>query len=560
MRTITPFVPFTPALAWRKSSPMKQQMIMKTQNTLGVWAAIAAALSAATAVLAGPPPISWQNAYGGKGLDEARSIASTGDGGFLIAGNSASPQGGTKTSGVIGSKDFWVVRIDGAGQQLWDRSFGGTSVEELTTVRRTLDGGFVLSGWSASGSDGNKSSQHFGRVDGWLVRIDANGNKLWDRSFGGDDLDTFEDVLALPDGGFLLCGLSSSRPSGVKQSPHYGGNDAWLVRVDANGGLVWERTFGGVNADWFRVIRAFGGNRFLFGGTSHSPTSPAKLASNWGGGDFWFVQVDLDGNRIAEGSFGGIKDEVLSDMIVLRDGGLLLTGQSLSPVGGLKSTPNFSAPDGSLSADAWVVRLDATWNKIWDRSFGGIGADNAKAVELLADGGFLLAGHTDAAGGGNKTAPRYGWEDYWLVRLEPDGSKVWEDSLGSSESDELAALLRTDDSGFILAGQSWEKTDQTKTAPSFGAYDYFVARIHSDLPRLRSVSQGPEEIKRDGFRLTLIGEPNRMYRTEYSMDFINWNLLQIDYLGGTEVEIQDRQAANQPARFYRVLPEPTDER
>lgn len=505
----------------------------------------------AIVALAAPPPVLWQKAYGGSNSDELRAIEPASGGGFLLAGNSLSTNSGTKISARFGSTDFWVVRIDDQGQQLWDRSFGGTGTEELTAARRTEDGGFVLVGWSASQNDGNKSSANFGGPDAWLVRIDADGNKLWDRTFGGNDVDRFNDVLLLSDGGFLLCGYSRSFPSGNKSSGNYGVNDGWLARVSASGELVWERSFGGVNGDSFRRIRAARGGTFIVGGTSYSPPSENGPDSNWGGGDYWYVRIDADGNRLSQGTFGGIQDDTLSDFQVLPDGGLMLVGESWSPMASLKSTPNFSVPGSFFAADVWLVRLDSAWNKSWDLSFGGAVADVASRLELLPDGGLLVAGYTDAAGGGNKTSPRYGREDFWLVRLESDGSKVWEFSLGSSKTDELLALGRTEDGGFLLGGQSSDATDQAKTAPTFGETDFYLARIPSDLPRFRRVPQSGEDIRENGFRVTLVGESNRSYRTEYSSNLADWYPLTTNYLTGTEVEILDHNATNAAGRFYR---------
>jgi hypothetical protein len=497
------------------------------------------------------PSVLWQKTYGGSSSDELRAIEPASGGGFLLAGNSLSTNSGTKTSARFGSTDFWIVRIDEQGQALWDRSFGGTDTEELTAARRTADGGFVLVGWSASQNNGNKSSANFGGPDAWLVRLDADGNKLWDRAFGGNDVDRFNDVWLLSDGGFLLCGYSRSQPSGNKSSANYGVNDGWLARVSASGELVWEKSFGGVNGDSFRRIRAMQDGTFIAGGTSYSPPSENGRDSNWGGGDYWYVRIDADGNRLGQGSIGGIQDDTLSDFQVLPDGGLILVGESWSPMASLKSTPNFSVPGSFYGADVWLVRLDSAWNKSWDRSFGGAVADVASRIELLPDGGLLLAGYTDAAGGGNKTSPRYGREDFWLVRLETDGSKVWEFSLGSSKTDELFALYCTQDGGFLLGGQSWDATDQTKTAPAFGETDFYLARIPSDLPRLRRVPQSGEDIRQNGFRMTLVGESNRLYRTEFSTNLADWYPLTTNHLAGTEVEILDHTATNAAVRFYR---------
>src|SRR4029077_12247413 len=140
-------------------------------------------------------------------------------------------------------------RLDANGNKLWDRSFGGASFDNIKSLKQSDDGGFILSGYSNSDAGGNKDSPKFVLYDGWVVRLDANGNKLWDQSFGGTGYDDLLSVQQTGDGGFMLGGSSSSGVEGNKTSPQFGGGDGWLVRLDANGSKRWDQSFGGTNID-----------------------------------------------------------------------------------------------------------------------------------------------------------------------------------------------------------------------------------------------------------------------------------------------------------------------
>ncbi|HKS36447.1 MAG TPA: hypothetical protein VJW76_04600, partial [Verrucomicrobiae bacterium] len=162
-----------------------------------------------------PPPIQWQHSFGGSDYDYLYSLEPTTDGGYILGGLSYSPTNGNKTSPHVGGSfnaDVWLIRLNASGQKVWERAFGGNENENALSVKQTADGGFIVAGWSASGPSGNKTSPHLGWEDGWVIRLDAQGNKLWERTFGGGLWEFFFQVHELPDGGFILGGLSGSCP------------------------------------------------------------------------------------------------------------------------------------------------------------------------------------------------------------------------------------------------------------------------------------------------------------------------------------------------------------
>jgi hypothetical protein len=178
---------------------------------------------------------SWDKTFGGTGSDYAHSVVSTSDGGYLLVGYSQSGAGGDKSQNSQGSYDYWAVKIDANGNKVWDKTFGGNGGDEAQSVVTTSDGGYLLVGYSASGAGGDKSQNSQGYTDYWAVKIDGNGNKVWDKTFGGTSHDYAQSVVSTSDGGYLLVGDSGSGAGGDKTQGNQGSDDYWAVKIDANG-------------------------------------------------------------------------------------------------------------------------------------------------------------------------------------------------------------------------------------------------------------------------------------------------------------------------------------
>ena len=162
------------------------------------------------------------------------------------------------------------LRIDAQGNKLWDKTYGGTSGDVLYSMVAAPDGGFLLGGYSASDAGFEKSEDERGRRDYWVARIDAQGNKLWDKTYGGTGIDEFTSIVATPDGGFLLGGWSFSDAGFEKSEDARGNTDYWVARIDAQGAKLWDKTYGGTSNDLLHSIVAAADGGFLLGGYSES--------------------------------------------------------------------------------------------------------------------------------------------------------------------------------------------------------------------------------------------------------------------------------------------------
>jgi hypothetical protein len=240
----------------------------------------------------------WDAGFGGAGSDALQAVEWTRDGGCILGGFSNSGQSGNKGATNHGDNDFWIIKLDGQGARQWERTFGGAGNDGLLDVHQTADDGFILGGWSESGFSGNKESTNYGYADYWLVKLDSNGNKQWEQVFGGTAEDYLVSAQQTSDGGYILAGQSDSDVGGNRTLAIVGGDwDFWLVKVDANGNKQWERAFGGDGSDELLALRQTRDGGFLLGGSSQYSFGGNKTAPVFGAEDYWLVKTDAGGNK-----------------------------------------------------------------------------------------------------------------------------------------------------------------------------------------------------------------------------------------------------------------------
>jgi hypothetical protein len=164
-----------------------------------------------------PPLIEWQRVFGNTENDYLWAMQQTADGGYIIGGTSYPPANGNKTCQGFGSVDYWVVRLDAQGNHQWDRCFGGTGRDTLSSLQETIDNGLIVAGYSASSNSGNKTTPHFGgniAEDFWIVRVDVAGRKIWEQNYGKIGDEVVARVRQVSDGGFFVTGSSGGPPIG----------------------------------------------------------------------------------------------------------------------------------------------------------------------------------------------------------------------------------------------------------------------------------------------------------------------------------------------------------
>lgn len=417
------------------------------------------------------PAVEWQLTAGGKNRDQLSRVVPSADGGYLLAGFSDSDASGDKTQPGHGLTDFWVVKLDAQGRKLWDRCYGGAGADVLWAAQPTPDGGYILGGQSNSEVSGDKSQPGQGQLDYWVIKITAGGDKQWDATFGGCDVDNLLDLAPTKDGGYILAGHSLSGQSGDKTEASRGNYDCWLVRLDAKGRKLWDRTLGGTGIEQTAAIHPTKDGGFVLGASSSSPVSGDKTTPAVRNGDYWVVKLDASGQHQWDQTLGGAGVENLSSLVPTKDGGYLLAGRSESAPSGQKTQPSLGGHD------FWVVKLNAKGGLEWDQTLGGNKWDTPTTLALTADGGCLVGGTSLSDASGQKSQPALGLTDYWLVRLDAKGALRWEKALGAPYNDNLTSVLPTKDGGCLLGGWSISEQAGDKSTPSRGFFDYWVVKL-----------------------------------------------------------------------------------
>lgn len=338
--------------------------------------------------------------YGGKNADWAYSVQQTIDGGYIVAG-------GTASFGA-GKNDVWILKTDPSGKELWNKTFGGRDLDGAYSVQQTPDGGYILAGgtWSFGG----------GKSNVWLIRIDNTGKKLWSKTFGGNGGDYAQSIEPTSDGGYVLAGVTKGFSAG--------GFDIWLIKIDSNGNKKWDKTFGGNKEDFsYSARETLDGGYIIVGYTS-----------SYGAGkrDVWLIKTDSQGNKKWDKTFGGINSDMAYAVQQTPDGGYVVAG----------STESFGAGE----IDAWLIKTDSKGEELWNKTFGGNGVDMFRSLQKANDGGYILAGITDSRGAGDN--------DIWLIKTDSKGKEVWNKTYGGVGREYPPSIQKTSDGGYILAGST----------------------------------------------------------------------------------------------------------
>lgn len=206
----------------------------------------------------------WNKTYGGTEYDGAYYLIQTSDGGYAL--------GGYTGSFGAGYRDMWLVKTDGGGNVLWNKTYGGTDYDEAYSLAQTSDGGYALAGFTYS--------LGAGLSDMWLVKTDGAGNMQWGRTYGGTGYEEARSVIQTIDGGYALGGFTGSFGAGSY--------DMWLVKTDGFGNMLWSRAFGGTGSDGIRSVVQTSNGGYALAGYTYS--------FGVGDSDMWLIRTDQRGD------------------------------------------------------------------------------------------------------------------------------------------------------------------------------------------------------------------------------------------------------------------------
>jgi len=375
----------------------------------------------------------WQKSLGGSGFDLLKSIRGTKDGGFILAGTSNSDIGFHKKDSCKGGTDFWVFKLNAKGEEQWQRTIGGTGQDEFLSVFQTTDGGYILGGSSSSDATivattgkkalttskkdlTSKSTSSRGSMDYWIVKLNAEGEVQWQKTFGGKYADELRSMEQTKDGGYILGGYSNSPQSGDKTEPSIGIGDYWVVKIDNSGTIEWQRTYGGNGDNQLYVIHQTGDEGYLIGGNSNSTNSlTTKGGTVSNGTDFWLLKVDSKGEEQWSRTYDYGKVDILTSLVENKDHTFLIGGYAQNDITS-ESTLALKKQDKGIN-DYIALKIDATGQELWTQSVGSSGEDILRKLIETRDGGYLLAGTSNASSSLDKKST-IGSNDFWVVKLQ----------------------------------------------------------------------------------------------------------------------------------------------
>ncbi len=362
----------------------------------------------------------WDRSYGGNNAEDIIAGEQTADGGYILGGSSESNSSADKSEDRIGSNDFWIVKVDSTGDIEWENTIGGYGNDRLTDIHQTTDGGYIAGGWSESNIGADKSETTLGpgsEADFWIIRLDASGNIVWENTVGGNYIDQLESIIETFDGGFIATGSSGSDAGFDKSEDLIGGFDYWIVKINGDGDVVWDRTIGGTGIENAVDINFTSDGGYIVGGSSYSVISGDKTEDVIGETDYWVLKLDSLGNIEWQNDLGADLYDGLATVFENDEGNYIVCGFSTSNASGDKSENNLGY---AYSHDSWIIELDSSGAFIWENTIGGAYDDELFAMKQTNDGGYIMALFSDSEISADKTENSMGYQDMWIVKLFPE--------------------------------------------------------------------------------------------------------------------------------------------
>lgn len=341
----------------------------------------------------------FEKYFSGQNHDYLSSAVTTEEGGFLISGTTFSGKGLDKKEDSKGGSDIWLIRLNEFGDELWQKTLGSSSDEEAKAVIQTTDLGFFVAGSFVSAQDSQMKG--YGSKDVFITKLDKDGKELSQLILGGYGLDEVEKMIPTRDGGALLGVYSRSGIGGSKKTGNYGEGDFWVIKLDKNLKVQWEKNLGGKDDDHIRTL-ALTSTGYVIGGESRSERSGNKTVGIEEGTDLWIISLDQNGNEEFQKSYNFGGRDVLMGMSVVsgKSNGILMGG--------------YTQAEGRIQTDDetfWLLYIDQLGNEQWRKYITGESRQKEErlaAVALGRDGSIVLAG---------TSAQELGMENWKIIKL-----------------------------------------------------------------------------------------------------------------------------------------------
>ena len=351
--------------------------------------------------------ITFQKVYGGTFSDFGTSVHQTTDNGYIVVG--------TTTSFGSGGRDVLVIKTNEIGDTLWSRTFGGATDNEYGFCGEpTTDGGYIISGVASSFDDV--------AGDMYLIKLDASGDTMWTRTYGGNGYEWGSFVQQTMDGGFIITG----------QTPAFGagGFDAYLVKTNAGGDIVWTKTYGGIGSEYGNSVQQTTDGGYVLTGSCDNNFG-------FGGSDFYLIKTDSTGNHVWSKAYGQTGSEEGKVVRQTTDGGYLIAGTSENAL-------------GPLGPNMCLIKTNSVGDTLWAKLYGGAMIDECYDAKQTSDGGYIMVGKSFSF----SAAGDY---DVYVVKVNAQGIAQWSKTYGGSATNhnEIGySVDQTNDRGYIISGES----------------------------------------------------------------------------------------------------------
>lgn len=288
----------------------------------------------------------WEKSFGFIGRDNGFSLIETSDNGFLIVGeldvSSSGGLGKSRSANRHAGGDYWAIKLNASGDKEWSNFFGGNFSETPQDVIETDTGDFIIVGLSDSNDVDITNNK--GTYDFWIIKINNKGELVWEKSFGGSQIDEAYGITKTEDANFIIVGNTRSNDKNVRSNN--GGSDLWVIKISTTGNLIWEKSFGGTNFDSGRAIHKSNNDGFIIVGSSRS-TNNGFL--NKGQNDAWLLKISSEGEKTWEKFIGGSQIDFLYDVTELKNGAIIAVGESTSN--------DIDIPENKGFSDVLVIKI-----------------------------------------------------------------------------------------------------------------------------------------------------------------------------------------------------------
>ncbi|MBF0329138.1 MAG: BACON domain-containing protein [Nitrospirae bacterium] len=301
-------------------------------------------------------------------------------------------------------------------EEQWAKTFGGSGREEAYSVEQTSDGGYIVAGYTDSFGAGNE--------DVWVMKFDASGNIMWQKTYGGTDSDWANSIKQTSDGGYIVAGVTYSFGAGS--------SDIWVLKLYDNGSVQWQNTYGGTDSDFANSVSQTSDGGYIVAGVTYS----------FGvvNADAWVLKLAANGTEQWNTTYGGAGNDFANSIQQTSDGGYIVAGDT-------DSFYTDYADHRYENRNVWVIKLNPTGGVTWERIYQGTSFDFANSVQQTSDGGYIVAGYTWSSGAGN--------EDVWILKLADTGAHQWQYTYGGAYNDWAYSARQTSDEGFIVVGVTY---------------------------------------------------------------------------------------------------------